>query len=242
MKKLLLLPLALISGTVVADETAYNLEFHRAQDSSSSAYTHKAAASFAYQFNNSTTIQADTAITLLSDGSHNDNSVGFHASYFLTPEFRIGGYAGWEEFHFEASDFVYHGFEFEYSIESGSIAVFGGKNGDDGFPASDNVAFGAEIRMPASDYLTLVGRGLMRDNDNLDVFTTIVGAGIEYEMPNGVTLNGELASWNRKQAWAPYDDGLSITIGAKLNVDRNGLLYPQRNSVTNTFGSDFRFP
>lgn len=242
MKKLLILPFILVSQTATADETAYEVQFHRSQDAGGSGYTHKASASFAYQWDRTITVQADTAITRFSDGSHNDNSIGFHASYNLTPEFRIGGYAGWEEFHYEASNFVYHGFEFEYAIDSGSISIFGGKNGDDGFPASDNVAFGAEVRLPASDYLTLVGRGLMRDNDNLDLFTTIVGAGVEYEMPNGVTLSGELASWNRKQFWSAYDDGLSISLGAKLNVDRNGILMPQRNSVTNTFGSAFRFP
>jgi hypothetical protein len=242
MKKRLIVPLILAATSASADETAYNVQFQRAQDATGSGYTQMASGSFAYQWDRTITVQADTAINRMSDGTQNDTSLGLHASYNLTPEFRIGGYVGWEEFHFEPSNFIYHGFEFEYAIDSGSVSVFGGKNGDDGFPASDNVAFGAEVRLPASDYLTLVGRGLMRDNDALDLLTTIVGAGIDYEMPNGVTLNGELATWNRKQSGALYDDGLSITLGASLNVDRNGILLPQRNSVANTFGSDLRFP
>jgi len=243
MKKLLILPFILACGTATADETAYELQFHRAEEiQAAGGFTHKAAASFAYQWDRSITLQADTAISRFSDGTSNDSSVGFHASYNISPELRIGAYAGLENINFDANDYVFYGFEFDYSIESGSISVFGGQNGNDGIPVNDNVAYGAEIRIPASDALTLVGRGLMRDNDALDVFTTIVGAGIEYELPNGVALSGELAKWDRKQAWVAYDDGLSISLGAKMTVDRNGILFRQRNSVTNTFGSEFTFP
>ena len=242
MKKLLALPFVLVASGAIADDVAYEIQFHRAQDSGSSAYTHKASASYAYQWNRSLTLQADTAISRFSDSGHNDNSVGVHASYYLTDNFRLGGYMGWEEFDHEASNFVYHGFEFEVLTDGSSVSIFGGKDGDDGFPASDNVEFGATIKIDATDRLTLVGRGLLRDNDASDLFTTVIGAGIDYDLPNGVTLNGELATWNRKVSWSPYDDGLSIALGAKMTVGRDGILFPQRNSVTNTFGSTFKYP
>jgi hypothetical protein len=96
MKKLLVIPFAVLAGTAAADEFAYDLQFHRAQDTSNGFYTHKAAASFAYQMNYALTLQADTAITRFSDGSHNDNSMAVHASYQITDVFRLGGYVGWE--------------------------------------------------------------------------------------------------------------------------------------------------
>jgi len=227
---------------VSANDLAYEVQFHRAQDAGSSAYTHKASASYAYSWNQLVTLQADTAIARFSDSGHNDNSLGFHASYYLTDNFRLGGYLGWEEFDHEADNFFYHGFEFEILTDEGSVSVFGGKDGDDGFPASDNVQFGATIKIDATDRLTLVGRGLLRDNDANDLFTTVIGAGIDFEMPNDVTLSGELTDWNRKVGSTAYDDGMSITVGAKMTVGRDGILFPQRNSVTNTFGSTFKYP
>ena len=83
---------------------------------------------------------------------------------------------------------------------------------------------------------------MLRDNDVLELFTTVIGAGMEYEMPNGVTLNGELVSWNRSDSGGAYDDGLSISLGASMSVGRGGILFPQRNSVTNTFGSVLQYP
>lgn len=242
MKKLLALPLLLAATGVSADEVAYEYGFDRVQGTSGGGYTHNAYASYAYTWDHLLTVQADTSLSRFNDSAHNDSSVTLHASYYLTDNFRLGGYLGWEEFDHEATDFVYHGFEFEILTDQGSISLFGGKDGDDGFPASDNVQFGATIKIDATDRLTLVGRGLMRDNDALDLFTTVIGAGIDYEMANGVTLSGELVNWDRKVSWAAYDSGMGISLGAKMAVGRDGILMPQRNSVTNTFGSEFKYP
>lgn len=242
MKKLLALPFVVAATGVAADEVAFEYGFDRGQATTGGGYTHNAYASYAYSWDHLLTVQADTALTRFHDSAHNDSSVTLHASYYLTDYFRLGGYVGWEEFDHEASDFIYHGFEFQYLTDDGSLTVFGGKDGDDGFPASDNVQFGALVEIEANDRLTLVGRGLLRDNDALDLFTTVIGAGMDYELANGVTLSGELVNWNRKVSWAPYDDGVTISVGAKMAVGRGGVLMPQRNSVTNTFGSDFKYP
>ena len=242
MKKLIALPLFFAATTVAADEVAFEYGFDRVQNTGGSGYTHNAYGSYAYSWDRLFTVQADTSLSRFSDSGHNDSSATVHASYYLTDNFRLGGYLGWEEFDHEASDFVYHGFEFEILTDQGSVSIFGGKDGGDGFPASDNVQFGATIEIDATDRLTLVGRGLLRDNDALDLFTTVIGAGIDYDLPNGVTLSGELVNWDRKVSWAPYDSGMGISVGAKMTVGRDGILMPQRNGVTNTFGSDFKYP
>lgn len=241
MKKLLAVPLILAASVASADQSAYVYGFDRVQETDGSGYTHNAYASYAYNWDYLFTLQADTSLSRYHDSAHNDNSFTLHASYYLNDSIRIGGYLGWEEFDHEASNFLYHGFEFEIQGDGTSINVFGGKDGDDGFPATDNVQFGATIKIDASDRMTLVGRGLLRDNDALDLFTTVIGAGIDYDLANGITLSGEIVDWNRKVSGTLVDSGLGISLGASMSVGRDGILMPQRNSVTNTFGSPLKY-
>lgn len=243
MKHLLVVPLIVLAGTAGAQDTSYSAEATYSIDPINGDTLARTSASVAYLWNDTIAAQADFGLTRFSDGAAADRSLGAHVSYFLSPGFRVGGYLGWETIDGEASDFLYQGVEFEIIGGDGtSISVFGGRNGDNGFPASGNDEYGATIRIDATDDITLVGRGLLRDNDGIDRFTQIVGAGMEYDVNPGLAVTGEVIVWDRAQGGSGLDDGYSIALGARLSVDEIGLLLRPRDSITNTFGSEFNDP
>ena len=65
-----------------------------------------------------------------------------------------------------------------------------------------------------------------------------MAAGIDYKLPNGLTLSGELATWEKRVNWAPNASGESISLGVKYQFGNQDLLFPDRSTIGNQFGTD----
>lgn len=237
MKQVWALPFVFAAGLASADETTSIAQFHRTQGTTSGDYTHKASGSYLYQWDGTYQMQADMGITSFSGGGGTDTSIGVHGSYNITYELTAGAYAGWETFNALSDDYYYFGLEASYHLDNMKIQFYT-RNQGTSIPAFDNIAYGGNAELVLSDAITLVGRGVVQDNDGEDRFTTVIGAGIDYTMPNGLTLSGELVTWNKRVNWVPDAGEQSITLGAKYIIGDRAGLFPDRSSVSTLFGSD----
>lgn len=238
MKQVLAVSLALVAGTVSADQSGGVTQYHVNQGlGAGGEYTLKSQGSFYYEWNHAYSVQADVGITRMESGTGGDNSLGAHASFNLTNEFTLGAFVGWEGFADLPDDYYFHGVEIGYQAANTNIQLFTRRQSSS-FLGIDNVAYGGNAEIYVNDQLTLVGRGILQDNDGTDRFTTLIAAGIDYTLMNGVTLSGELATWDKKLSWSTYDSGQSISLGAKYYIGGRSNLFADRSTVSALFGSD----
>jgi len=237
MKQALALLLALTAGAALADQSGGLTQYRINQDLAGGDTTLQAQGSFFYEWDGTYLFQADAGMTRLQGGSGSDTSLGIHGGVNLSQEFTIGAFAGWEGFADLPSDYFYHGVEFAYRTGNTNIQLYTRRQSSD-FLGIDNVSYGGNAEIYVNDQLTLVGRGILQDNDATDRFTTLIAAGIDYTLPNGVTLSGELATWDKKVAWVPDASGQSISLGAKYFIGDRSQLFPDRSTVSSLFGTD----
>jgi len=237
MKQVLALPFLLFANAAVADDMAQQFQLHLNSDLGGARSTVKATGSLAYQWSGVFLGQADIGMAKLSESSSTDMSLGLHAGYAFSDQFSAAFFMGWEGIDAESKNYIFHGGEFSFTDDDVKIQLYARKQGEN-FPAFENVVFGGNAWVHVNDGLTLVGLGALMDNDETDRFTTLIAAGIDYTLPNGLTLSGELATWEKRVNWVPNASGESISLGVKYQFGNQDLLFPDRSTIGNQFGTD----
>lgn len=241
MKQVLALTLAVTASMASADQSGGVTQYHMNQGlGSGGEYTLKAQGSSFYEWDHAYKLQADVGMTRMEGGTGGDNSIGAHASYNLSDEFTLGAFVGWEGFADLPDTYYYHGVEVGYQAANTNIQLYTRRQSST-FLGIDNVSYGGNAEIYVNDQITLVGRGILQDNDATDRFTTLIAAGIDFTLSNGVTLSGELATWDKKVAWVHDSSGQSISLGAKYYIGDRSNLFADRSTVSSLFGTEL-FP